>query len=65
MAQGICELLWLQIILNDTRIKCSVPMNLFCDNKSAISIAHSPVQHDKTKHIEIDHRFIKEKLDMG
>ncbi|KAJ8752056.1 hypothetical protein K2173_001083 [Erythroxylum novogranatense] len=41
------------------------PMKLFCDNKSAISIAHNPVQHDRTKHIEVDRHFIKEKLDSG
>ncbi|KAJ8773456.1 hypothetical protein K2173_004286 [Erythroxylum novogranatense] len=41
------------------------PMKLFCDNKSAISIAHNPIQHDRTKHIEVDRHFIKEKLDSG
>ena len=40
-------------------------MKLYCDNKSAISIAHNPVQHDRTKHKEIDKHFIKEKLDSG
>ena len=65
MAQGICELLWMKIILNDLKIQCDGPMMLFCDNKSAISIAHNPVQHDRTKHIEIDRHFIKEKLDSG
>nr|KYP51535.1 Copia protein [Cajanus cajan] len=40
-------------------------MRLYCDNKSAISIAHNPVQHDRTKHIEVDRHFIKEKLDSG
>lgn len=65
MAQGICELLWLKIILEDLRIKSDEPMRLYCDNKSAISIAHNPVQHDRTKHIEIDRHFIKEKLDSG
>ena len=40
-------------------------MKLYCDNKSAISIAHNPVQHDQTKHIEVDRHFIKEKLDSG
>ena len=40
-------------------------MNLSCDNKAAINIANNPVQHDKTKHMEIDQHFIKEKLDNG
>ena len=38
---------------------------LYCDDKAAIDIANNPVQHDLTKHIEIDHHFIKEKLDRG
>ena len=40
-------------------------MKLYCDNKSAINIAHNPKQHDRTKHIEIDRHFIKEKLEKG
>jgi hypothetical protein len=38
---------------------------LQCDNKSAINIADNPVQHDRTKHVEIDRFFIKEKIDEG
>ena len=64
-AQGICELLWLKIILEDLKIKWEGLMKLYWDNKSAISIAHNPVQHDQTKHIEVDRHFIKEKLDSG
>jgi hypothetical protein len=40
-------------------------LNLWCDNKSAINIANNPVQHDRTKHVEIDRFFIKERLDEG
>ncbi|RDX97510.1 Copia protein, partial [Mucuna pruriens] len=65
MAQGICEGLWMKIILDDLKVKYEGPIKLFCDNNSAISIAHNPVQHDRTKHIEIDRHFIKEKLDSG
>ncbi|RVW32997.1 Retrovirus-related Pol polyprotein from transposon RE2 [Vitis vinifera] len=39
------------------------PIRLFCDNKVACDIAHNPVQHDCTKHVEVDRFFIKEKLD--
>ena len=65
MAQGVYELLWMKIIHDDLKIKHEAPMGLVCDNKSAIRIAHNPVQHDRTKHIEIDRHFIKEKLDSG
>lgn len=65
MTQGVCEFLWLKIILDDLKIKWEGPMKLYCDNKSAINIAHNPVQHDRTKHIEIDRYFIKEKLEGG
>ena len=36
-----------------------------CDNKDAIDIADNPVQHDRTKHIEVGRRIIKEKLSKG
>ena len=39
-------------------------MKIYCDNKSAINIAHNLVQHDRIKHIEVDRHFIKE-LDNG
>lgn len=63
MAIGICELLWLKIILDDLKIKWEGPMRLYCDNKSDINIVHNPVQHDRMKHIEVNKHFIKEKLD--
>ena len=35
------------------------------ETRTVINIAHNPMQHDRTKHIEIDRHFIKEKLDSG
>ena len=40
-------------------------MKLYCDNKATISTANNPVQHDRTKHVEINQHFIKEKLESG
>ena len=36
---------------------------LFCDNKATTSISENTVQQDRTKHVEIDRNFIKEKLE--
>ncbi|RVW39537.1 Retrovirus-related Pol polyprotein from transposon RE1 [Vitis vinifera] len=63
MAHGVCEILWLKKILEELKRPLEMPMKLYCDNKAAISIAHNPVQHDRTKHVEIDRHFIKEKLE--
>ncbi|PRQ19620.1 putative RNA-directed DNA polymerase [Rosa chinensis] len=63
MARGVCEMLWLRHLLRDLGFKQKKAMPLFCDNKAAVEIAHNPVQHDRTKHVEVDKHFIKEKLD--
>jgi hypothetical protein len=65
MAHGICEVMWLKIILTELGLFQAKPLMLYCDNKAALDIAHNPVQHGRTKHIEIDRHFIKEKLDQG
>ena len=38
---------------------------LYCDNESAIKIAHNPVQHSKTKHIQIHHHFLHDHVWKG
>ena len=63
MAHGVCELIWIKNVLQDLGIDYEKPMSLHCDNKAAIEIAHNPVQHDRTKHVEVDRHFIKENLD--
>ena len=65
MAFGVCELLWLRNLLRDLGVNSKYTMNLYCDNTSAIKIAHNLVQHDRTKHVEVDRHFIKEKLEAG
>jgi hypothetical protein len=62
MAKGLCKLLWLRRLLTEIGCTPSSEMNLFCDNKAAIDISHNPVQHDHTKHVEVDRHFIKQNL---
>ncbi|RVW88342.1 Retrovirus-related Pol polyprotein from transposon TNT 1-94 [Vitis vinifera] len=65
MAQGICEGIWLNRLLEELRVPLKHPMVLYCNNQVAISIAKNPVHHDRTKHVEIDRHFIKEKIEEG
>ena len=63
MAKRVCELLWLKRLVEEVMCSAQDTMDLFCDNKVAITIAHNPVQHDRTKHVKVDKHFIKEKLE--
>ena len=63
MSHGICELLWIKIILTGIRIEVRKPMQLYSNNKVAINSAYNLIQHDRTKHVEVGRQFIKEKLD--
>jgi len=65
MSQGLSEMLWVRNLLSELKLLREGPLHVWCDNRSAICIANNPVQHDRTKHIEIDRFFIKEKLDAG
>ena len=63
MAKGVCELLWIKNLLQELKISSTSPMKFYCDNKAACDIPHNLVQHDRTKHVEIDKYFIKEQLE--
>ena len=65
IANGVCELLWLQRVLAELQRPVTSPLRLYRDNKAAISIAQNPIQHDRTKHVEVDRHFIKEKIEEG
>jgi hypothetical protein len=62
MALVTAELYWLRMLLQDLGISLSSPPTLWCDNVGAISLASNPVFHARTKHIEVDYHFIREKV---
>ena len=58
---GSCcsQLLWMKKVLTDYGISQDT-MVVYCDNSSASDISKNPVQHSKTKHIEIRYHFIRD-----
>ena len=58
IADTTSELLWLRWLLKDLGVSTSSTTPLYCDNQSAIHIAHNDVFYEQTKHIEIDCHFI-------
>ncbi|GJS04339.1 reverse transcriptase domain-containing protein [Tanacetum coccineum] len=58
------QVIWMRTQLLDYGYKYNrIPM--YCDSKSAIAISCNPVQHSKTKHIDIRYHFIKEHVENG
>jgi hypothetical protein len=66
VAAGQCcvQLLWMRQTLRDFGYNLSkVP--LLCDNESAIRMADNPVEHSRTKHIDIRHHFLRDHQQKG
>ena len=59
------ELVWLHWLLEDMGVTHSSPVRIYCDNHSAIQIAHNDVFLERTKHIEIDCHFVRHHLHHG
>jgi hypothetical protein len=62
MASTVSELTWIKQVLANLNIKVEEPMKMLCDNQSARHIATNPVFHERTKHIEVDCHFVREKV---
>ncbi|RDX70952.1 Copia protein, partial [Mucuna pruriens] len=59
----VCELLLLKESLTEIDFPPTSVMNLFRDNKTIIVIVQNPIQHNHTKHVEVNCYFIKQKLE--
>jgi hypothetical protein len=65
MASISKEIIWLRWLLADMGVLIPHPTPMYCDNSSAIQIAHNSVFHERTKHIEVDCHFTRQHLKHG
>jgi len=65
MAATFSELVWLTSLLAALGVFHHQPMKLFCDSQAALHIVRNPIFHVRTKHIELDCHFVREKLVTG
>ncbi|XP_062188960.1 uncharacterized mitochondrial protein AtMg00810-like [Phragmites australis] len=62
VAHAVIECCWLRHLLQDLHVSIVYATVVYCDNVSAIYMSSNPVQHRRTKHIEINIHFVPEKV---
>ncbi|GKB13979.1 retrovirus-related pol polyprotein from transposon TNT 1-94 [Tanacetum coccineum] len=65
LADNTCEIRWLTCLLRDLHIKPPTLVPIFCDNASIIALVSNLIHHARTKHIEIDCHFVRNKIKAG
>jgi hypothetical protein len=65
VAHAVAETVWLRQLLSELHRPIHQATIVYCDNISAVYMAGNPVQHRRTKHIEIDIHFVREKVALG
>jgi hypothetical protein len=65
VAAVVAEMCWLHNLLQDLRRPVHTATVVYCDNVSAVYLSANPVQHRRTKHIELDIHFVREKVALG
>jgi phosphatidylserine decarboxylase len=65
VANGVAEATWLRQLLLELHAAPQRASLAYCDNISAVYMSSNPVQHQRTKHIEIDLHFVRERVAVG
>ncbi|KAM1473016.1 hypothetical protein ACFX2I_029191 [Malus domestica] len=61
LAYTAAELSWLRSLFKDLQLYLVCPQ-IWCDNVSSIALASNPLFHSRTKHLEVDYHYVREKV---
>ncbi|XP_012845859.1 PREDICTED: uncharacterized protein LOC105965858 [Erythranthe guttata] len=65
IANAVAETTWLRNLLSELLCPLSKATIVYCDNVSAVYLSSNPIQHSRTKHVEIDIHFVRDKVALG
>ncbi|XP_019171428.1 PREDICTED: uncharacterized protein LOC109166983 [Ipomoea nil] len=65
LADVAAEVVWVQSLLRDLGLHHSTVPVLWCDNLGATYLCANPVFHARTKHVEVDYHFVRDKVASG
>lgn len=65
LADTVAELTWLETLLRELHVPLKSVPTLWCDNLGATYLSVNPVFHARTKHVEVDFHFVREKVAQG
>jgi len=65
VANGVAEACWLRQLLLELHCPLRRATVVYCDNVSAVYLSTNPVQHQRTKHVEIDLHFVRDRVALG
>jgi hypothetical protein len=60
LTNATAEIMWVQSLLDELRIRHPPAASLWCDNLGATYLSANSVFHARTKHIEVDYHFFRE-----
>lgn len=62
LANATAEIMWVQSLLQEIQVANPSIARLWCDNMGAKYLSSNPVFHARTKHIEVDFHFVRERV---
>jgi len=65
VANAAAECCWLRHLLHELHVVLDKATVIYCDNVSAVYLSENPVHHRRTKHVELDIHFVREKVALG
>lgn len=58
----MAEIAWVRSLLSELAILITKAPSVYCDNISTVLLSANPILHSRTKHIELDLHFVREKV---